>query len=150
MNHCTLDTLANFDFFQKKMAASDKLTMKRYFNFKTKAETSFLRFISDFLIFDFCEWRLWTELKIIKKMKPNFGVFQVAFLNLGQKSCRIYGGSNADDWSTKLQKKEWSTPSSLKKPKVLLRKFIKTFYPPPAVWYVSHLLLVDKIQLSWL
>ena len=55
LNHCTLDTLANFDFFQKKMAASDKLTMKRYFNFKTKAETSFLRFISDFLIFDFCE-----------------------------------------------------------------------------------------------
>ena len=43
---------------------------------------------------------------------------------------------------------EQSTPSSLKKPKVLLRKFIKTFYPPPAVWYVSHLLLVDKIQLS--
>ena len=43
---------------------------------------------------------------------------------------------------------EQSTPSSLKKPNVLLRKFIKTFYPPPAVWYVSHLLLVDKIQLS--
>ena len=84
-------------------------------------------------------------------MKSNFGGFQAAFLNFMPKrvaEIMAEAPPTIDPPNCKRKNVEQSTPSSLKKPKVLLSRFIKTFYPPLAVRYVNHLLLVDKIQLS--
>ena len=111
MNQCTLDASLDFDFFQQKMTASDRFTMKRYFNFKTKAVFTFY-FTSDQCLQSEClsdfVWMKtlnWTENH--KEIEVEVWRFLTGIYEFHvKKSCRNYGGSTADDWSTKLQKKE--------------------------------------------
>ena len=97
-----------------------------HFNFKTKGKTAKPHFIN--FTFYFCEWRLWIVLKIIKKMKSNFGGFQAAFLNfMPKRVAEIIAEAPPTRMWSKVHLFKFEEAEGDPWRKVLLCKFIKTY-----------------------